>query len=43
MSAELKLRSYTPGEIAEAVGGKLEIYNGGSDQPVTAVSTNSMF
>ena len=41
MSAELKLRSYSPSEIAEAVGGKLELYNGGSDDPVTAIATDS--
>ena len=41
MGAELKLRSYTPQKIAETVGGRLEEYNGGCKNKVTAISTNS--
>lgn len=41
MSAELKLRSFSPAQIAEATGGKLVEYNGGAVGSVTAVATDS--
>lgn len=42
MSVELKLRSFTPAEIAEIVGGKLEIYGGDNGNvPQKYISTDS--
>ena len=42
MSVELKLRSFTPAEIAEIVGGKLETYGGDNgNAPHKYISTDS--
>lgn len=42
MSVELKLRSFTPAEIAEIVGGKLELYGGDNgNAPQKYISTDS--
>lgn len=41
MSVELKLRTFTPSEIAAAVGGKLEHYNGATDTIINRISTDS--
>lgn len=41
MSVELKLKTFTPSEIAEAVGGKLENYNAAEETQQRFISTDS--
>lgn len=41
MSVELKIKQYTASEIAEIVGGRLEIYNGCEDKPQRYIAIDS--
>ncbi len=41
MSIELRLKSFTPDEIARAVGGELKIYGDKKESRITAVATDS--
>lgn len=41
MSVEIKIKQYTASEIADVVGGRLEIYNGCEDKPQKFVAIDS--
>ena len=42
MSVQLKMKSYTPSELAEITGGRLETYNGADGSELqTALATDS--